>query len=109
MEEVYHRKHSNHPCIGVVNEIDVMNNTQSTDFTLVVDLGTLPMQTTLGEVGESSVVARRNVAPNINDDDFINDENDDNDTYSSNEEINNENYDSDDDVVYVYYYSNEFD
>lgn len=107
VEEVHHRKLWNHPSIGVVNEIDVVNNTQSTDFTLVVDLGTLPMQTTLGEVGESSVVARRNVAPNINDEDFINDENDDDDTYSSDEEINNENYDSDDDVVHVYCSSDE--
>ena len=63
----------------------------------------------LGEVGESSVVARRNVAPTINNDDFINDDNDDGDMYSSDEEINNENYDSDDDVVHVYCSSDESD
>ena len=67
------------------------------------------MQTTLGEVGESSVVARRNVTLTINDDDFINDDNDGSDMYSSDEEINNENYDSDDDVVHIYCSSDDFD
>ena len=37
VEEVHHRKLWNHPSIGVVNEIDVVNDTQSTNFTLVVD------------------------------------------------------------------------
>ena len=109
MEEVHNRKLWNHPRIDVMNEIDVVNNTQSTDFTLVVALVTGPIQMTLGEVGESSVVARRNVAPNINDDDFINDDNENGDTYSSDEEKNNEKYDSDDDVVHVYCSSDESD
>ena len=67
------------------------------------------MQMTLGEVGKSSVVAMRNVALIINDDDFINDDNENGDTYSSDEEKNNEKYDSDDDVVHVYCSSDESD
>ena len=109
VEEVHHQKLWNHPSIGVVNEIDVVNNTQSTDFTFVVDLGTLPVQTTLGEVGESSVVARRNVAPTINEDDFINDDSVDGDTYFTDEEINTKDNDNDEDVVHVYCSTDESD
>lgn len=53
-----------------------MHTTRSTSFTMVVHLGTLPMQTTIGGFGESSMAAKRNVAPTIKYVDFINDDDD---------------------------------
>lgn len=100
VEYVHHRKLWDNPSMSVVNEIDVLHNTQSSDYNLVVqsdcefddetddlqdiqllncnlvvDLGCLPMRTTDGETL---------------DDDEIEDDDDTNDDTSSNDDDTND-------------------
>ncbi|XP_052625778.1 uncharacterized protein LOC111885117 [Lactuca sativa] len=108
VEDVHHRKHWDHPSLILVNDVDVLHDTQSSDYNLVVDvgndgesnvvvkrcvapvvddqsfhsnlvadLGYLPMRATLHEVGESSD------APIVDDEGFIDDDEEDSDTYPS--------------------------
>ncbi|KAI3730858.1 hypothetical protein L1987_62037 [Smallanthus sonchifolius] len=131
VEDVHHRKLWDHPT--VVNEIDILHDTQSNDYTLVVDtgceggesshvggdqtpiphvdsqsitretqsffgnlvvdLGYLPMRTTLNEGGDPSHVASIDL-----DESFIND--DEEDAYNSDDEDElNDDDEEDDDVV----------
>ncbi|KAI3741670.1 hypothetical protein L1987_59344 [Smallanthus sonchifolius] len=141
VEDVHHRKLWDHPT--VVNEIDILHDTQSNDYTLVVDteceggesshvggesshvggdqtpiphvdsqsitretqsffgnlvvdLGYLPMRTTLNEGGDPSHVASIDL-----DESFINDdEEDEEDAYNSDDEDElNDDDEEDDDVV----------
>ncbi|KAK1416898.1 hypothetical protein QVD17_26017 [Tagetes erecta] len=110
VEEVHHRKLWDHPSINVVNEIDIMHDTQSSDYNLVVDSGC--------EVGESSTQIERQEVdvlpdsepffgkfvvdlgylpcmtttleedgdPNVNDEGFIDDDSGDEDSYHSDED-----------------------
>ncbi|KAI3828617.1 hypothetical protein L1987_02722 [Smallanthus sonchifolius] len=141
VEDVHHRKLWDHP--SVVNEIDILHDTQSNDYTLVVDtgceggesshvggdqtpiphadgqsitretqsffgnlvvdLGYLPMRTTLNEGGDPSHVAPINLYES-----FIND--DEEDAYNSDEEDEiNDDDEEDDDVVDTRYCSDDSD
>ncbi|KAI3755132.1 hypothetical protein L1987_54927 [Smallanthus sonchifolius] len=136
VEDVHHRKLWDHPI--VVNEIDILHDTQSNDYTLVVDteceggesshvggdqtpiphvdsqsitretqsffgnlvvdLGYLPMRTTLNEGGDPSHVASIDLHES-----FIND--DEEDAYNSDDEDElNDDDEEDDDVVDTRYF-----
>ncbi|KAI3711783.1 hypothetical protein L1987_70329 [Smallanthus sonchifolius] len=113
VEDVHHRKLWDHPT--VVNEIDILHDTQSNDYTLVVDtgceggesshvggesshVGYLPMRTTLNEGGDPSNVASIDL-----DESFIND--DEEDAYNSDDEDElNDDDEEDDDVVDTRYF-----
>jgi hypothetical protein len=142
VEDVHHRKLWDHPSMSVVNEIDVLHDTQSSKYNLivdpdcevvessnkggdpssiahadtqssardnqssfgklVVDLGNLPMRTTIDEGGDDGF---------IDDDD---DDEDDGECHSDEEdEINDDNEDDDDeedeDVVDTHYCSDDSD
>ncbi|KAL4563092.1 hypothetical protein LXL04_027124 [Taraxacum kok-saghyz] len=93
VEEVHHRKLFDHPSIGVVNEIDVVHDTHSSDFELVVDIGDLLVETDLDEIDESNVAAE----PVEDYGSFINDEDEATKIYSSDDEVQLYDYNDDDD------------
>lgn len=105
VEEVHHRKLWDHPSIGVVNEIDVVHDTRSSDFELVVDLGDLPMETDFDEIDESSVV----VEPVEEYEVFNNDEDEATKIYSSDDDNELYDYSDDDDLVDKSYTSDDSD
>lgn len=119
---------------SLVNDVDVLNDTQSYDYNLfvdvgnygesnvvvercvapvvddqsfhsnlVADLGYLPMRVTLQEVGESSD------APIVDDEGFIDYDEEDSDTYPSEDKIIDDNDENDDDPVDTYYSSDDYD
>lgn len=127
VEDVHHRKLWDHPSISVVNETDVLHDTESSDYNLVVDsdcevdevdvlrdthcnivvdLGVLPMRTTLGEGSDPSVRI-----PTMEDESFINDDEENEGVYDSDEEVktNDGVEDDDDNIVGTHYYSEDTD
>lgn len=58
VEDVHHRKLWDHLSIPVVNDVDVLHDTQSSDYDLVVDIG---------DAGETSTVVERFVSPVVED------------------------------------------
>ncbi|KAI3793975.1 hypothetical protein L1987_36599 [Smallanthus sonchifolius] len=109
VEDVHHRKLWDHPT--VVNEINILHDTQSNDYTLVIDtgceggesshVGYLPMRTTLNEGGDPIHVASIDL-----DESFINDdEEDEEDAYNLDDEDElNDDDEEDDDVVDTRYF-----
>ncbi|KAD4585795.1 hypothetical protein E3N88_23396 [Mikania micrantha] len=112
VEDVHHRKLWDHPSMSVVNEIDILHDTQSSDYNLVVDddlrdnesfecnlvvdLGFLPMRTTSEESMRDEIL--------IDDDDE--EEEDENVYFSDDEDEINDDVDNedDDDIEDTQYY-----
>ncbi|KAD7479188.1 hypothetical protein E3N88_02324 [Mikania micrantha] len=103
VEDVHHRKLWDHPSMSVVNEIDILHDTQSSDYNLVVDddlrdnesfecnlvvdLGFLPMRTASEESMRDEIL--------IDDDDE--EEEDENVYFSDEEDEINDDVDNEDD------------
>ncbi|KAD7478319.1 hypothetical protein E3N88_01455 [Mikania micrantha] len=112
VEDVHHRKLWDHPSMSVVNEIDILHDTQSSDYNLVVDddlrdnesfecnlvvdLGFLPMRTASEESMRDEIL--------IDDDDEK--EEDENFYFSDDEDEINDDVDNedDDDIEDTQYY-----
>jgi hypothetical protein len=115
VEDVHHRNLWDHPSMVVGNGIDVLHDSQSTDYNLdarsiedeidgghdtqplnlVVDLGSLPIRTSLGEGGASSSI------PLIVDDDSFIDDDEEEVQPSDNEDEISDDFDDNDDVEVI--------